>query len=160
MKAIFSNGQGGLLEFLQKNQGGLLGGIFHYHHDSIMLLACFGKFRDEIHCHHFPLPLKNGQWLQKPTWVPTLNLVFLAFHTFSNVLSILPLHAWPIVLSLDCCNCFMISWVPNIRHIMHLFQNYASQLMRIGYINLVLVQENFIIIQFKIFNPLLHFSLL
>jgi hypothetical protein len=26
MKVIFSNGQGGLLEFLQKIQGGLLGG--------------------------------------------------------------------------------------------------------------------------------------
>jgi hypothetical protein len=31
------------------------------------MLACSRKFGDEIHCHHFPLPLRKGNWLQQPS---------------------------------------------------------------------------------------------
>jgi hypothetical protein len=70
-----------------------------------------------------------------------LNFDPLTLHTSGDVFYNLFLHSCPIVMALDYCHCFLISRVPNIRHIMHLFQDHTPQFVRIGYINFVHVQE-------------------
>jgi hypothetical protein len=117
------NNIGFLVSNLHWNEMGNFSKLVHHHHDKIMLLACSRKFGDEIYCHHFPLPLRNGQWLQQPSWVSMLILDLLTLQTFSNVLNNFLLHASPIILALDCCNIFLISWVSSIRYIMHFFQD-------------------------------------
>jgi hypothetical protein len=44
-------------------------------------------------------------------------------------------------MALDCCHGFLISRVPNIRHIMHLMQNHKFQILDIRCINYVFVQK-------------------
>jgi hypothetical protein len=96
-----------------------LGYLIHNHHDGNMLLHYFGQLGDEIHCHHFPFPLKSGKWLQQFNWMYVLFFYFLTLHALGYIINHITLHAWPKILASSNYNSLLISWVPNIRHIVH-----------------------------------------
>ena len=116
--------------------------FFHHNHDGIMLLHSFGQLCNEINRNHFPFPLRNGKWLQKTCWMSMLCLYLLAFQTSNYVISHFFLHSRPKVLDPYNCNVFLISWVPNIWHIVHFSQHCIFQLHGIWHIHLASIQED------------------
>jgi hypothetical protein len=123
------------MSYFYHNEFFFLCKLFHHYHDGIMLSWEIGN---EINSNNFPFPFRNGKWMQHSCYIFVLGLFLLTFHASRQTINDIFLHTRPKILSSYNCNSFLISWMSNIWHIMHLLQNQIYQLLRIGNIIFVL----------------------